>query len=304
MDRFAELKTFCLVATSGGFSSAARQLGVATSSVARLMDALERRIGAPLLNRSTRSITLTDAGRDYFTRASQILAQLDEADDAAGGAGGEPRGLLRIAAPITFSGLFIAPLLPELARRYPQLELDLRLSDALSNLVEESIDLAIRIGGVEEHPNLIARLLAPQERLICASPAYLARHGVPQTPADLAAHNCLQFAHRAGSQPWRIESAAGIEEVQVRGTLSVNNGEVLRQAVVGGIGLGLLPDWLAARDLAAGTLVRVMRQYRIDRGARDGGIHALYPANRRGSSKVQAVVGLLAAALAPAPAAA
>jgi DNA-binding transcriptional LysR family regulator len=302
MDRFAELKTFCLVAASGGFSSAARQLGVATSSVARLMDALEQRIGAPLLNRSTRSITLTDAGRDYFTRASQILAQLEEADDAAGGAGGEPRGLLRIAAPITFSGLFIAPLLPELGRRYPQLELDLRLSDALSNLVEESIDLAIRIGGVEQHPNLIARLLAPQERLICASPAYLARYGVPQTAADLAAHNCLQFSRRGGSQTWRIESAAGIEEVQVRGTLSVNNGEVLRQAVVGGMGLGLMPDWLVARDLAAGTLVRVMRQYRIDWGARDGGIHALYPANRRGSSKVQAVVGLLAAALAPAAA--
>ena len=299
MDRFAELKTFCLVAASGGFSSAARQLGVATSSVARLMDALEQRIGAPLLNRSTRSITLTDAGRDYFTRASQILAQLDEADDAAGAGGSEPRGLLRIAAPITFSGLFIAPLLPELGRRYPLLELDLRLSDALSNLVEESIDLAIRIGSVERHPNLIARLLVQQERLICASPAYLARHGAPQTPADLAVHNCLQFAHRAGGQPWRIESAAGIEEVQVRGTLSVNNGEVLRQAVVGGMGLGLMPDWLVARDLAAGTLVPVMRQYRIDWGARDGGIYALYPASRRGSNKVQAVVGLLAEALAP-----
>src|SRR5471030_512389 len=155
MDRFSALKAFCLVAGSGGFSAAARQLGVATSSVTRLVDALELRIGAPLLNRSTRSITLTDSGRGYFEHAAQILAALDEADDAAAGRDGEPSGLLRIAAPVTLAIRYIAPLLPELARRHPRLELDMRLSDSYTNMVDEAIDVAIRIGNPEQQPNLI-----------------------------------------------------------------------------------------------------------------------------------------------------
>jgi DNA-binding transcriptional LysR family regulator len=298
MDRFSELRAFCAVAAAGGFSPAARQLGVATSSVARLMDALEARVGAPLLNRSTRSVTLTDPGREYFSRASSILEQLEEADNAAGADVGVARGLLRIAAPVSFSAMFIAPLLPELARRYPELSLDLRLNDAVTNLVEESIDLAIRIDVVARNPNLIARKLASHQRFICASPAYLARHAAPQVPADLVRHNCLLFAYNAGGQQWRLRNAAGIEEVEVRGTLTVNNVEVLTQAVAGGIGLGLLPEWLVKAELASGALVRVLDQYDINPGPMDVGVYGLYPASRRGSAKIKAVLDLLAAALA------
>ena len=170
MDRFAELNAFCLVANNGGFSAAARQLGVATSSVTRLVDSLEQRLGAPLLNRSTRSITLTDSGRAYFEHATQILAALDEADDAAGGRDAEPSGVLRIAAPVTLAVRYIAPLLPEFARRHPKVTLDVRLSDNYVNLVEEAVDVAIRIGSPRQQPNLIARQLAAHRRHICASP--------------------------------------------------------------------------------------------------------------------------------------
>lgn len=298
MDRFAELRAFRAVAATGGFSAAARQLGLATSSVARLMDALELRLGAPLLNRSTRSVTLTDAGREYLARATSILDQLEEADNAAGAATGVARGLLRIAAPVTFSSIFIAPLLPELARRYPELELDMRLNDSLTNLVEESIDLAIRIGTVERIPNLVARKLSAHQRFICASPGYLARHGAPQGPADLGQHNCLLFAYSVGPQQWRLQDAAGIEEVEVRGTLTVNNIEVLRQAVAGGVGLGLLPEWLVKGDLASGALVRVLENYEINPGPMEVGVYGLYPASRRGSAKIKAVLDMLAEALA------
>lgn len=297
MDRFAELKAFCLVANNGGFSAAARQLGVATSSVARLVDALEQRIGAPLLNRSTRSITLTDSGRSYFDHATQILAALDEADDAAAGRDAEPAGMLRIAAPVTLAIRYIAPLLPELRRRYPKLELDLRLSDAVTNMVDEAIDVAIRIGNPEQQPNLIARKLAGHQRHIVASPAYLQEHGAPQTPEQLADHNCLLFAYGGNRTTWRLRNADLATEIEVRGSLHVNNSEMLRQAALGGLGLALLPGWLVQADLEAGRLANVLGDYQANPGEMDVGIYAVYPANRRGASKIRVFTDLLAAAL-------
>lgn len=301
MDRFSELKTFCAVAAGGGFSTAARQLGMATSSVTRLVDSLEQRLGAVLLNRSTRSVTLTEAGRGYHERAQQILRQLDFADDAAGaetgGGNGEPQGLLRIAAPVTFCTMHIAPLLPELARRYPRLELDIRLSDSNSNMVDEAIDVAIRIDTAGQQPNLIARRLASHERVICASPAYLARHGTPCSPADLARHNCLQFSYGGQRAVWRLQQGDLTEEIPVRGSLTVNNADVLRQAALGGLGLVMLGSWLIGPELESGALVPVLGTYRANPGAMDVGLYALYQANRRGSSKIRAFVDLLAAAL-------
>jgi DNA-binding transcriptional LysR family regulator len=297
MDRFAELKAFCLVASNGGFSAAARQLGVATSSVTRQVDALEQRIGAPLLNRSTRSITLTDSGRAYFEHATSILAALDEADDAAAGRDAEPGGVLRIAAPVTLAIRYIAPLLPELARRHPRLALDMRLSDALTNMVDEAIDVAIRIGNPEQQPSLIARKLSGHRRYICASPAYLARHGAPHRPEQLADHNCLLFSYGASRHAWRLRNDSQAQEVEVRGSLQVNNAEMLRQAALGGLGLALLPGWLIRQDLDAGALVPVLADYQVNPGDMEVGIYAVYPANRRGSSKIRVFTELLAAAL-------
>ncbi|NVM76684.1 DNA-binding transcriptional LysR family regulator [Duganella sp. SG902] len=297
MDRFAELKAFCLVASNGGFSAAARQLGVATSSVTRLVDSLEQRLAAPLLNRSTRSITLTDSGRAYFEHATQILAALDEADDAAAGRDAEPAGVLRIAAPVTLAIRYIAPLLPALAQRYPRLELDLRLSDALTNMVDEAIDVAIRIGNPRQQPNLIARKLAGHQRHIVASPAYLAAHGAPQTPEELARHNCLLFAYDSQRATWRLRREGLATEVEVGGKLQVNNAEMLRQAALGGLGLALLPGWLIQQDLDAGALVTVLADYQANPGDMDVGIYAVYPANRRGAAKIRAFTDMLAATL-------
>jgi len=297
MDRFAELRAFCLVASNGGFSAAARQLGVVTSSVTRLVDALEERLGAPLLNRSTRSITLTDSGRAYFEHATHILAALDEADDAAAGRDAEPAGVLRVAAPVTLAIRYIAPLLPALAQRYPRLELDLRLSDAMTNLVDEAIDVAIRIGNPEQQPSLIARKLAGHRRHIVASPAYLAAHGAPHTPEELAQHNCLLFAYGASRATWRLRGDALATEVEVSGKLQVNNAEMLRQAALGGLGLALLPGWLVQPDLDSGALVAVLTGYQANPGDMDVGIYAVYPANRRGAAKIRAFTDMLAATL-------
>lgn len=294
MDRFSELKAFILVGSTGGFSSAARQMGVATSSVTRLVDALEERVGGPLLNRSTRSVTLTDTGQAYFEKAVFILEQLEAADEAASARDGELQGLLRVTAPVTFCTMYIAPMLGEFGRRYPKLELEIQLSDAISNMVDDSIDLAIRIGAIDRQPNFIARRLTGHERCVCASPAYLAARGIPQVPADLLHHNCLQFAYGATRRGWRLQRDQDVADIPVRGTLSVNNAEVLRQAILDGAGIALLADWLVGEDLRSGALIRLFEGYQVNPGAMDIGLHAVYQANRRGSLKVKAFVDMLA----------
>ncbi|MCS0614664.1 LysR family transcriptional regulator [Massilia kyonggiensis] len=296
MDRFAELKAFCTVAATGGFSPAARRLGLVTSSVARLVDALEGRLGAVLLNRSTRSVTLTDAGRTYYEEALRILERLDAADEAAADGAA---GVLRVAAPVTFSTLYVAPILPALRARHPRLILDLRLDDAPANLVDEAIDVAIRIGSLDPQSNLVARRLAAHDRVLCASPAYLAAHGAPDAPIALAAHDCLQFAFGGGRRTWRLQAdGADAEDVEVRGVVHANNAEVLRQAALGGLGIAMLARWLVQRDLRAGTLVQVLPGYRVNPGPMDVGLYALYPASRRNSTKIRAFVDLLAEHLA------
>lgn len=309
MDRFAELKTFCVVVASGGFSRAARELGLATSSVTRLVNALEERLGVALLNRSTRSVTLTEAGRTYHEDAQRLLEQLDAADDAVGTRAAGVTGVLRVAAPIAFASVHIAPILPELRARYPRLTVDLRLSDSVVNLAGESIDVAIRIASLDPHANLVARRLADHKRLLCASPAYLERRGAPQNPADIPGHDCLQFAYSDNRLTWRLrrnDSGSDdmpVEEIRVNSVVQANSGDVVRQAAVLGLGLAMLPDWLVRDDLRDGRLVRVLPQYDANPGPMDVALYAMYQANRRGSQKIRAFVELLAEHLAKSAAA-
>ena len=305
MDRFAELKTFCVVVASGGFSSAARELGLATSSVTRLVNALEERLGVALLNRSTRSVTLTEAGRTYHEDAHRLLEQLDSADDAVGTRAADVSGVLRVAAPVTFAAMIISPMLPELRARHPKLALDLRLSDTAVNLVDESIDVAVRIGSLDPQANLIARRLADHQRVLCASPDYLARRGMPHHAPELLTHDCLQFTFTDNRRTWRLRRRDGnpetpVEEIRVNSIVQANSGEVLRQAAVAGLGIAMLSDWLVCDDLQAGHLVRVLDQYDVNPGQMDVALYALYQANRRGSQKIRAFVELLAAHLAAA----
>lgn len=304
MDRFAELKTFCVVVASGGFSPAARELGLATSSVMRLVNALEQRLGVALLNRSTRSVTLTEPGRTYHDDAQRLLAQLDAADDAVATHASGVAGVLRVAAPVTFATMHISPILPELRARYPRLVLDLRLSDTAVNLIDESIDVAIRIGSLDPQANLVARHLTGHTRVLCASPDYLALRGVPRHAAELSHHDCLLFSFSDKRRTWRLRRNDGnggdipVEEIRVNSIVQANSGDVLRQAAIAGLGVAMLADWLVRDDLRGGRLVRVLDQYDVNPGPMDVALYALYQANRRGSQKIRAFVELLSEHLA------
>jgi DNA-binding transcriptional LysR family regulator len=304
MDRFAEMKAFCAVAAMGGFTPAARAMGLAPSSVTRLVDALERRLGAVLLNRSTRSVTLTDSGRVYYDESQRILEQLDSADEAVTDCASGVAGTLRVAAPVTFAARCIAPILPEMRTRYPRLKLDLQLDDAAVNLTDESIDVAIRIGSLDPTINLVARRLSEHTRMLCASPAYLALHGMPDCPADLGRHDCLQFSYAENRRMWRLRrndgnaatplAALPVEEVAINSVMIANNAEVLRQAALGGLGIAMLAQWLVQADVQAGRLVRVLDRYDANPGPMDVAVHALYQPSQRGSKKIAAFVDLLA----------
>ncbi|MGS4883431.1 LysR family transcriptional regulator [Roseibium sp. MB-4] len=289
MDRFAALKAFCTVVEEDGFAPAARRMGQATSSLTRQVNALEESLGTQLLNRSTRSVTLTDAGGGYYDQAVLILEALDEANKSVSEAGEGPRGHLRVSLPVVFSSLHIAPAIGPFLRRFPDIKLELELSDKLVNLVEDRIDVAIRIG-ILETGSLIARKLAPNRRLVCASPDYLAERGVPRHPEDLLAHNCLCFRFADGDRTWRFETAAERLSVKVHGTMVADNSEMLRQAAVGGAGLLMMPSWLLGDDLTAGRLVPVLESWTAGHRDVETAIHAVYLPNRKTSKKVRAFV--------------
>jgi DNA-binding transcriptional LysR family regulator len=291
MDTFAALKAFVAVIEEGGFAPAGRRMGVATSSVTRQVDSLEESLGTHLLNRSTRSVTLTSVGETYFEHASRILGDLESANIEVSEGAGLPRGLLRVSLPVAFARLHIAPAIPAFARLYPGIRLDLTMTDNVVDLVEQRLDLAIRLGGVEAS-SLVARKMAPHRRLVCASPDYLGEQGMPQSPADLASHDCLTFSYAQGSSIWRF-SGRSDETVRVSGSVRANNSEVLREAAIGGMGLIMMPSWLVSADIEAGRLHVVLPEWEPSMSGAGGAIYAVYQPNRRSSKKVRAFVDFL-----------
>jgi DNA-binding transcriptional LysR family regulator len=239
MDVFSSVKAFVAVAEEGGFAKAARKTGAATSSVMRQVDALQEYLGAILLNRSTRSVSLTPAGEAYYLQAARILSDLDEANQSVGELTGPPRGLLRVSLPVAFARLHVAPIVPEFLKSCPGIELEFLMTDNVVNLVEDRIDVAIRIGSLESS-SLVARKLAPNRRVLCASPQYIRAHGEPRVPADLAQHNCLTFSYSTGDRTWRFTRAGQNEQVRVRGNLRANHSETLKEAALAGLALQLL----------------------------------------------------------------
>src|SRR5215469_5322092 len=211
MDVFAGIKAFVAVADKGGFAKAARGAGAATSSIMRQVDALEEHLGTTLLNRSTRSVTLTPAGEAYYAQAVRIVSDLDEANRSVSELHGPPRGLLRVSLPVAFARLHVAPIVPEFIKLYPGIELELLMTDSFVNLVEDRVDLAIRIGSLESS-SLIARRLAPHRRVLCASPEYIRTHGEPRVPADLAKHNCLRFPTLPAIVPGDLRKVAAMSK--------------------------------------------------------------------------------------------
>lgn len=289
MDQLASLKGFVAVAMHKGFAKAARDVGMATSSITRQVDSLEEHLGVQLLNRSTRQVTLTPAGDVYFEQAVRILDDLDEADRSVSEALGPPRGVLRVSAPLAFSRLHIAPCLAGFGRAAPDVTLDVVAADHVVNLVEERIDVAIRLGALETS-SLIARKLAPHRRFVCASPDYLGEHGEPDHPEDLMKHQCLSFAFGDGHQEWLFERDGERLDVTPSGPIQANSSELLREAAIGGAGLIMMPSWLVGEDVRAGRLHRVLKEWVVGHTDMDASIHAVYLPNRRGSKKVRAFI--------------
>lgn len=291
MGSFDGLETFVRVAQTGGFSAAARDLGMTPSAVSKQIARLEDRLGARLFNRTTRRLALTEEGQAFHDRTQRILADVAEAEQAVANLGGALRGLLRINVPVAFGRLHVAPLLPDFLAAHPGLRIDVVLNDRFVDLVEEGVDLAIRIGELADS-SLIARRLAANRRLVCAAPDYLTRQSTPRAPADLTGHNCLVYTYRASRNDWHFIGPDGARQTaQVAGNLEANNAEALHAAVRAGLGLGLLPHWLVGRDLAEGRLVELLPDFH----APDSAIYAVYPPGRHLSPKVRGFVDFLAA---------
>ncbi|WP_028454484.1 LysR family transcriptional regulator [Chitinilyticum litopenaei] len=248
---------FAAVVKEKSFSGAARRLDVSKSRVSKAIARLESALGVRLLHRSTRSLSLSEVGEAYFEHCERILDEVALADMTVSRLQQEPRGRLKISAPVAFSTMHVASALPGFMMQYPDLTVDLTLSDRFVDLAEEGYDIALRITAAPGQ-NLVARRLAPIRRKICASPAYLARAGVPQAPADLARHNCLDYTFLSTQGLWHLQSPQGQVAVPVSGSLRINDDEALSQAVLGGLGLALLPTFIVGRDLQAGRLVEVL----------------------------------------------
>jgi len=298
MDRLAALTAFAAVVETGSFAAAARRLGRSTSRLSRQVADLEAGLGARLLHRTTRALTLTEAGRAYHEQVARILADLDAADQSVGRLQAAPRGRLRVAAPMSFGIRHLAPALPDFLARYPEIALDMAMNDRFVDLIDEGFDLAVRIGRLAES-SLISRRLAPLRRVLCASPDYLAAHGTPRTPDDLAAHACLGYSNLTPQEEWSFSDPLSRRPwpVRIEARLRINNGDALRLAALAGVGLGLLPTFIVGPDLAAGTLVPLLDPYLRQEGA----IHALYPPARHLSPKVRAFVDFLAGRFGPQP---
>ncbi len=298
MNRLAALEAFVRVAETRSFTEAAERLRTSKSGLSRQVSALEAELGARLLHRTTRSLTLTEAGRSYYERAVRILADLEEANAAVSQHQASPRGHLRISAPMSFGFLHLAPALPDFLDRYPEVSVDLAMNDRFVDLVEEGFDLAVRISALADS-SLISRRLAPIRRVLCASPDYLARRGLPKTPDDLKGHDGLRNTNISpSSAEWRFVAPDGREwSIEMEGRVAANNGDALRAAALRGLGIANLPSFIVGGDLQAGTLVSLLDGFLPG----DLTLHAVYPAARHLSPKVRAFVDFLADRFGPRP---
>lgn len=287
MDRLTAMQVFVEVAGSGSFSAAADKLDMSRAMVTRYVGELEHWLGARLLQRTTRSVTLTYAGENCLRRCQQMLALVDDVQDETRSQDGRLRGQLRITCSVSFAHAQLAAAVTDFLKLHPQLKIDLHASEDALNLVESRIDLAIRISA-EPALGLIGRTLAPCASVLVASPDYLAAHGTPSLPADLAHHRCLSFAN-FGKSVWTLNRQGAISEVRVSSHFSANEATALMQAALAGGGLALQPTYLANPHLASGRLQTVLPEWRPP----DMSIHALYPSRKHLSPGVRALLDFL-----------
>jgi DNA-binding transcriptional LysR family regulator len=297
LDRLTGLEVFSKVASNGSLSAAARAMGLSQTMVTKHIAALEARLGVKLFHRTTRRLSITEAGRNYLEASERILAEIESADASIAADRVEPRGLLRLNAPMAFGTRQIAPLLAEFNARHPRVAIELGLNDRLVDLAEEGWDLAIRIGNLRSS-SLISRRIAPCRVVVCAAPSYLKSRGKPPTVSSLAEHNCLGYTlSQTSVDHWMFGERAEIS-VRVSGNLRANNGEALRAAAVAGQGVINQPTFIVADDLRAGTLVALTLDHPT---VELGGIYAVYLHDRQPPAKVRAFIDFIAMQFAPDP---
>ncbi len=290
MDTIGGMRIFSRVVEAGSFSAAGRQLGAAPSSVSRQINELENDLGARLFHRTTRKLSLTEAGQLYYERASRILIDVDEAKLALSEIGGAPSGILRVTVAASLARLHIMPALADFQSTFPAVKVAVSVTDRMVDLVQEGFDLAIRVGRPRDS-SLVARKIGSGRRIVCASPAYLKKAGTPQVPADLANHNCLTFRTNPGSNVWSFRLGKGTLNVRVSGSLFADDGESLVAAAMAGLGLILLPAWLVGVELGEGRLLEVLPEFQII--PKDTPLYALYPHQRHLPPKVRVFIDLL-----------
>jgi DNA-binding transcriptional LysR family regulator len=284
-----DIVVFARVIEAGSFTAAARLLGMPKTTVSRRIAALEREVGVRLIQRTTRSLNMTDAGRLYYEQTSQALRTVEDANLRLAEARAEPSGTIRISAPVGF-GSFLSGTVSGFLAMYPKTAVELRLTDDRLNLVENGIDLAFRTGILPDS-TLIARKLGSTHRILCASPDYLARRGVPEAPADLAFHHCVIAGPSTANAHWVLEGPHGEESVMVSGRFAANEMQAVFAAAIAGYGIAQLPDRMAEASIADGRLRRVLDDYTTPAG----GLYAVYPSSQHLSPLVKAFMELAAA---------
>lgn len=286
----SEMAFFSLLARYGSLSATARELGVSTAAVSKRLAQMEARLGVQLLSRTTRRASLTQEGEIYLAHARRILADIDDMEQQVSSAVAAPKGLLRVNATIGFGRSHVAPLVSRFVKAHPEVEVQLQLTVNPPPLTDDAFDVCIRFG---EPPDarVVARLVAPNRRLLCASPAYLARHGTPKVPHDLAQHNCIGI--RQGDEAygmWRLASGKQTQAIKVHGNLSTSDGEIAVSWALDGHGILMRAEWDIAKYLRSGRLVQVLENYRTP----PADIHAVYPQRHQHSVRVKAFVDFLA----------
>lgn len=292
MDRALELQVFCTVVDKGSFTAAVEALGMSKAAVSRHVGALEERLGARLLQRTTRRLSLTEAGRLFHPQAREILALLDAAEASVLSGAQEPSGTLRVNVPVSFGVQHLAPLWAGFMAAHPKVELDIVLNDRVVDLVEEGYDMAVRIARLESS-SLVGRRLASTRMRLCAAPGYLETHPPIEHPADLAAHRVVAYSNFASGNEWRFDGPDGPVSVQTRAAARCNNGDSCRAIALGGGGVILQPSFMLYEDLRRGTLVEILPHYH----SVELGIYAVYPSRKQLAAKVRALVDYLSECL-------
>jgi DNA-binding transcriptional LysR family regulator len=288
MDTITGMRTFCAVASEESFVNAAKRLGISAALTSKYVGQLEERLGVRLLNRTTRSLAMTETGRAYYKRCLQVIEDFDELEATVQDFRVSPKGHLLISAPRLLGETRLTGAVSEFLERFTDITVEMRLSDRFVNIVEEGFDLAIRAGSLKDS-SLIARKLAPAQIIFCASPGYLERHGTPTHPDDLANHNCIVDGNFEERAMWPFIVDGKKTSVAVRGRFSANSANATRQMALKHFGIMVCPDHVVARDIASGTLIPLLEEF----SAFDRGIYALYPHNRHLAAKVRVFVDFL-----------